>query len=210
MAYTQKPGRGNNAKTGHGVPTPFMQTKPDYAKADRQEKEGGYGATNAAAEILKNYPQAKNLKGINSKVATEQIQITKDSLNQISGAKNDKEAKIFGKQFFDNYSTNNPKVKARLAKSNNEGISDYQGVGPIGTVTGKGSGSQEAKTEVLGKLVAQGAKTFGQSDDSGMPNFGIPKIGTTGNVKTNPKKSPAKQMKSKMKSKKTPAKMKKC
>lgn len=28
MAYTQKPGRGNNAKTGHGLPTPFMQTEP--------------------------------------------------------------------------------------------------------------------------------------------------------------------------------------
>jgi hypothetical protein len=205
MAYTQKPGRGNNAKTGHGVPTPFMQTKPDYAKADRQEKESGYGASSAAAGILKGYPQFNNLKGINSKVAGEQIQITRDSLNQISGAKNDMESKKLGKQFFDNYSTNNPKVKARLAKSNNEGISDYQGVGPIGTVTGKGSGSQEAKTEVLGKLVAQGAKTFGQSDDSGMPNFGIPKIGI--NAKTNPKNPVAKQMRLKAKG---PVKMKKC
>jgi hypothetical protein len=26
MAYTQNPGRGNNSKTGHGLPTPFLQT----------------------------------------------------------------------------------------------------------------------------------------------------------------------------------------
>jgi hypothetical protein len=26
MAYTQKPGRGNNPKTGHGIPSPLMQT----------------------------------------------------------------------------------------------------------------------------------------------------------------------------------------
>jgi hypothetical protein len=201
MAYTQKPGRGNNAKTGHGVPTPFMQTKPDYAKADKQEKESKYGATNAAAEILKNYPQAKNIKDINSKVATEQIQIASDSLNYIGGARNAAERLRLGKDFNRTYSTNNPKVKEKLSKSAD---GEYQGVGAIGSV-GKGSGSQTAKTEVLGKLVAQGAKTFGQSDDSGMPNFGIPKIGI--NAKTNPKKPVAKQMKPKAKG---PVKMKKC
>jgi hypothetical protein len=29
MAYLQKPGRGNNAKTGHGIPSPFKQTAVD-------------------------------------------------------------------------------------------------------------------------------------------------------------------------------------
>ena len=33
MAYTQKPGRGNNAKTGHGVPAPFKQ----------EDKYGAFG-----------------------------------------------------------------------------------------------------------------------------------------------------------------------
>lgn len=33
MAYTQKPGRGNNAKTGYGVPTPFKQ----------EDKYSGFG-----------------------------------------------------------------------------------------------------------------------------------------------------------------------
>ena len=28
MAYKQTPGRGNQAKTGHGIPAPFKQTKP--------------------------------------------------------------------------------------------------------------------------------------------------------------------------------------
>lgn len=207
MAYTQKPGRGNNPKTGYSMPAPFMQSKPDYAKADRQEKEIGYGATSSAAGVLKNYPQAKNLKGINSKVATEQIQIASDSLNYISGGKNVKEKAKLSKDFFNTYSTNNPNVKKKLsAGADNE----YQGVTSIGSF-GKGAGSQAAKADVLGKLVAQGAKTFGKSDDSGMPNFGIPKIGTMENPRTSLKKSPTKQMKSKMKSKmKTPAKMKSC
>lgn len=26
MAYKQNPGRGNSPKTGHGIPTPLMQT----------------------------------------------------------------------------------------------------------------------------------------------------------------------------------------
>ena len=33
MAYTQKPGRGNNAKTGNGLPSPFMQ----------EDKYGAFG-----------------------------------------------------------------------------------------------------------------------------------------------------------------------
>jgi hypothetical protein len=46
MAYTQKPGRGNNAKTGHGLPTPFMQTEPGpktakaLAEVTKRKQEG--------------------------------------------------------------------------------------------------------------------------------------------------------------------------
>ena len=201
MAYIQKPGGPLKQKTGHGLPSAFLQEKkPDYAKANKQEKESGSGAVSAAAALLKGYPQANNLKNFDAKKAVEQVQIASDSLNYISGNKSTLQKEKLSKDFFNNYSTNNPKVKKKLSK---EAEGEYQGVGAIGAV-GKGAGSQEAKAEVLGKLVAQGAKTFGQSDDSGMPNFGIPKIGTMGNPKSTVSKKPApKQLK-------TPAKMKKC
>jgi len=201
MAYKMAPRGKNNPKTGYGIPSALLQEKkPDYAKANKQEKESGFGAVNAAAELLKGYPQASNLKNFDAKKAVEQVQIASDSLKYISGNKSTLQKEKLGKDFFNTYSTNNPNVKKKLSK---EAEGEYQGVGPIGAV-GKGSGSQAAKADVLGKLVAQGAKTFGQSDDSGMPNFGIPKIGTMGNPKTTVSKKPApKQLK-------TPAKMKKC
>lgn len=39
MAYTQKPGRGNNPKTGYGVPAPFKQTDIELTKKYEQGKK---------------------------------------------------------------------------------------------------------------------------------------------------------------------------
>jgi hypothetical protein len=39
MAYMQKPGRGNNPKTGYGVPAPFKQTDIELTKKYDQGKE---------------------------------------------------------------------------------------------------------------------------------------------------------------------------
>lgn len=39
MAYTQKPGRGNNAKTGHGIPSPLMQTDIELTSKYDKGKE---------------------------------------------------------------------------------------------------------------------------------------------------------------------------
>jgi hypothetical protein len=49
MAYTQNPGRGNSAKTGHGIPAPFKQEKieltTDYERGKKRlaeaRKKGG-------------------------------------------------------------------------------------------------------------------------------------------------------------------------
>ena len=38
MAYMQKPGRGNNPKTGHGIPTPFMQQKTDIELTSKYDQ----------------------------------------------------------------------------------------------------------------------------------------------------------------------------
>jgi hypothetical protein len=39
MAYKQKPGRGNNAKTGHGLPSPFKQMEIEVTKSYEVGKE---------------------------------------------------------------------------------------------------------------------------------------------------------------------------
>ena len=43
MAYKQSPGRGNNAKTGHGIPSPFKQSEDNFktkrAHGDIAKKE---------------------------------------------------------------------------------------------------------------------------------------------------------------------------
>ena len=36
MAYKQNPGRGNNAKTGYGLPTPFKQEGPKTKKTNEE------------------------------------------------------------------------------------------------------------------------------------------------------------------------------
>lgn len=59
MAYTQNPGRGNNPKTGHGIPTPFMQTvdgpKTASMKAQVGKREGKetYDQAKKATEFAK-------------------------------------------------------------------------------------------------------------------------------------------------------------
>jgi hypothetical protein len=58
MAYTQSPGRGNNSKTGHGIPTPFKQEielTSEYDKGKKTmadaRKKGGKNYSNAIASI---------------------------------------------------------------------------------------------------------------------------------------------------------------
>jgi hypothetical protein len=72
MAYKQNPGRGNNAKTGHGLPTPLKQVNPDsklgkavstYAQKDRE----GYTATEV--KMASNF--AKGAEGTKTMPGTE-------------------------------------------------------------------------------------------------------------------------------------------
>jgi hypothetical protein len=204
MAFKMAPRGGNNPKTGHGMPSALLQkSKEIYKTLDKIETEKGHGPTSEARSILKGYPQENNLKKVNSFNAAEQVQITKDSTDYISGAKNAIESKKLGKNFFDNYSTNNPIVKERQAARNN-GNTEYQGVGPLGSVTGKGSGSVTGKENLVWDLQKSSDQLFGTEDRGVQSRFGIPVIGTTGNPKTDTKKKLVpRQMKSE-----SPAKMK--
>lgn len=54
MAYTQSPGRGNNSKTGHGIPTPFRQeielTK-EYSKGTKSMSKARKSGTKGLSDI---------------------------------------------------------------------------------------------------------------------------------------------------------------
>ena len=195
MAYNQKPGSAIKQKTGHGIPSALLQkSKEVYKLLDKTETERGKGPTSAAKTLLKGYAQEKNLTDTNSFKAVEQMQIAQDSTNYISGARNAAEKLKLGKDFNRTYSTNNPKVRARQAAMNN-GNTDYQGVGAIGSVTGKGQGSTAAKETMLWNLQKSADQLFGTEDRGINSTFGIPYIGG-GNPKTkvNPNAAP-KQMK---------------
>lgn len=82
MAYVQNPGRGNNAKTGHGIPSPFKQSavdsKVEAMIANKKKKD----AEAAAAKGLKIRTEAEGVRDLYEKGlkfdATE-MQAKKDS-----------------------------------------------------------------------------------------------------------------------------------
>jgi hypothetical protein len=56
MAFKLKPGRGNNAKTGHGIPSPFKQEGPKTEKMKSQvAKKEKAGLTNVEMEDAKKF-----------------------------------------------------------------------------------------------------------------------------------------------------------
>jgi hypothetical protein len=56
MAYKQSPGRGNNAKTGHGIPSPFKQEEPKTTKMKAQiAKKEAAGATYAETKSAEKF-----------------------------------------------------------------------------------------------------------------------------------------------------------
>jgi hypothetical protein len=68
MAYTQKPGRGNNPKTGHGIPTPFKQEGPKTeamrSQVAKKEKAGlTFAETEAAKKFASGAPGTGVLSG---------------------------------------------------------------------------------------------------------------------------------------------------
>jgi len=70
MAYKQTPGRGNNPKTGHGIPAPFKQTTEDPKVAKMQEsiaKRKAFGPTadeqKKAEAFAENASKGKVLSG---------------------------------------------------------------------------------------------------------------------------------------------------
>lgn len=68
MAYKQIPGRGNHAKTGHGIPAPFKQEGQKTQKAKESiEKRTAFGTTydeqKSAEKFAVNAPQGKVASG---------------------------------------------------------------------------------------------------------------------------------------------------
>ena len=204
MAYKQSPGRGNRAKTGHGVPSAFMQQKPNYQGANIEETESklGTGASYAAGKALSDYPAQrkhviKNLQTdaatgtksyetkINAKNAVEQIQVARDSMAYLGGIKDPKERERKGVEFSFSFSPNSKSGKAQINSKGGE----YQGPGGV-------SGSQEDKKKILQNLRVEGVSSSNRPDMA-QKTFGIgavPKAEEKNKISGAKKKSPVKQM----------------
>lgn len=67
MAYTQKPGRGSNPKTGHGIPAPFKQMADGLATTKRRaqvDKKEAAGYTNEEVKNATKFAQGAKGTGI--------------------------------------------------------------------------------------------------------------------------------------------------
>jgi hypothetical protein len=213
MAYKQVPGRGNQAKTGRGIPAPFKQT-PDYAAEDRRENaaQQDYTTTNAAkgvsytaGRMLENFPAQKKhvIKNfqkdektgssswetkVNAREAVQAMQVGRDSIAHIGNERNPELREKLGKQFHNAWSPYN-KINKKEQDRSGKG---YQG--PNGV-----SGTNADKSEVLRKLKLEGVLHGGYATAPDVPEkeFGLkpapapakanPKSGAT------KKKSPMKQ-----------------
>lgn len=79
MAYKQSPGRGNNAKTGHGIPSPFKQEDPKTTKMKAQiaKKEvvgATYGETKAAEKFANKAPGTGLMGGTETNIKSGKTQ----------------------------------------------------------------------------------------------------------------------------------------
>lgn len=204
MAYKQSSGRGNRAKTGHGVPSAFMQQKPNYQAANIAEAENQYGvgASYAASKALSDYPAQKKhvIKNAykdektgsssyeikrDARKAVEQIQVARDSMAYLGNTKDPKEREGLGASFSFNYSPNSKYGKKQI---NERHGGEYQG-------PGRESGSQEDKKKILQNLRFEGA-TLSTTPDMAQKTFGIgavPKAEEKNKISGAKKKSPVKQ-----------------
>ena len=186
MAYTQKPGRGNNAKTGHGVPAPFKQ----------EDKYGAFGKDlskgNPYDKWDTNNPNYKNRVFTESTAKLDSIGVAKKA---IDFGITKREAQKMGN------------VAANAVRTN-RGQSDLNVT--VKTVPGGEEYSQKAKPGINPRT---GAKVKVVSPVkmkvSKKTAYDI-KEASNQKLKPSARKNYAKNAQAAMKDKKAPAKMKKC
>ena len=200
MAYTQKPGRGNNAKTGNGIPAPFKQYNSrgqNETTASRFEKWD----TNNPNFKLREYGE-KAAAMDSSAVASKAIKF---------GIGN-REAKKMGNEAANAVRTNmgNADLKVEVktvpggekyTQKSKPGINPRTGekikvVSPVKMKVSKKT-AYDIKEASNKKLKPSARKNYAENAEAAMKNKKSP-------VKMMEKKTPAKMMD------KTPAKMKKC
>lgn len=79
MAYKQSPGRGNNAKTGYGLPSPFKQEEPKTAKmkaqiAKKEDKGATYAETKSAEKFASKAPGTGLISGTETNIKSGKTQ----------------------------------------------------------------------------------------------------------------------------------------
>lgn len=210
MAYKQLPGRGNRAKTGHGIPTPFKQT-PDYDLADKLENKAlssgdskgqSMGVSYTAGRMLEGYPSQqkhviqnvktdKNGSGrsyetkVNAREAVQAMAVAKDSTAYLGNEKNPVIREKLGQQFHKAYSPYNKQNKKEMERTGK----GYQG--PEGL-----AGTAQSRGDLLNKLKSEGIIHGGYATATDVPEktFGLKPAPKPTNPKTDAKKkSPMKQ-----------------
>ena len=79
MAYKQSPGRGNNAKTGYGIPSPLRQEEPKTAKmkesiAKKEAKGATYAETKSAEKFASKAPGTGLIGGTETNIKSGKTQ----------------------------------------------------------------------------------------------------------------------------------------
>lgn len=71
MAYKQNPGRGNNPKTGHGIPTPLMQMRRDVVtkSSEKINKELNADPVGKGTQYQTTYDDQGGFKGKASNIS---------------------------------------------------------------------------------------------------------------------------------------------
>ena len=203
MAYTQKPGRGNNAKTGYGVPAPFKQ----------EDKYSGFGKDlskgNAYEKWDTNNPNYKFREYSDKQAKQDSAAVASKAIKFGIG---NREAKKMGSEAANAVRTNmgnaDLKVTVKTVPGGEEynqkvkpGINPRTGakvkvVSPVKMKVSKKT-AYDIKEASNQKLKPSARKNYAENAEAAMKNKKSP-------AKMMDKKTPAKMMD------KTPAKMKKC
>lgn len=71
MAYKQNPGRGNNPKTGHGIPTPLMQMNREVVTkaSEKMHKELNADPVGKGVQYQTTYDDQGGFKGKDSNIS---------------------------------------------------------------------------------------------------------------------------------------------
>lgn len=238
MAYTQKPGRGNNAKTGNGLPTPFKQedkysafgkdtskgnpydkwdtNNPNYKFREYANKQASQDSAAVATKAIK--------FGIGKREAGKMGSAAANAVRTGMGA-GDLKVEVTTVPGGEKYTQKvkpeiNPKTGAKVkvvpptkqmkkSPMKQEKAKEKGFLDKAGEAISGAVGAVKKKAKEFDKYMKEGSSSDSRYGGKQDRFFGVQLSGKNAGKSEGDSKSAAKQMKPKVKAK-TPAKMKKC